>query len=411
MPGQKPSSEHKYDAIISGGGMVGLTLGCGLAACGLKAAVIDAAKPEMQMAPAFDGRASAIAYASVQMLKAIGFWKHAGKYAQAIEEIHVTDKASPLFVHFEAGDADDRPMGYMLENRHTRLALSLRRKEMKTLKLFAPDRIKSRVTDGGGVKVTLESGLKLTAPLLIAAEGRGSRLREEAGIALNAWAYRQTGIVATIEHELPHLGIAYEKFYPEGPFAILPLTGNRSSLVWSTKEAYAPVLLSLSTRAFEAEVARKVGGFLGEVKVTGPRWSFPLSFLLAERTTDERLALIGDAAHGMHPIAGQGLNMGFRDVAALAEVLVRAKKAGEDLGSPAVLERYERWRRTDNVSLAFITDGLTRLFSNDIKPIKALRDLGLGLVQQAPPAKKFFVSHARGTFGKLPSLLRGELPL
>jgi len=411
MTSQKPSRDNSCDAIISGGGMVGLTLGCGLAACGLTVAVVDVAKPETQLAPAFDGRASAIAYASAQMLKAIGFWKHAEQFAQGIEEIHVTDKASPLFVHFEGGDADDKPMGYMLENRHTRLALSLRQKELKTLKLYAPDRVKSHTTRPGGVEVTLESGKNLTAPLLIAAEGRGSPLREEAGIALNAWAYRQTGIVATIEHELPHLGIAYEKFYPEGPFAILPLTGNRSSLVWSTKEDYAPVLMNLSERAFEVEVAGKVGGFLGKVKVTGPRWSFPLSFLLAERATDDRLALIGDAAHGMHPIAGQGLNMGFRDVAVLVEVLVRAKHAGEDLGSPLVLERYERWRRTDNVSLGFITDGLTRLFSNDIKPVKALRDMGLGLVQQAPPAKKFFVSHARGTFGKLPSLLKGELPL
>ncbi len=408
---QKALRDIAQDAIISGGGMVGLTLGCGLAACGLKVAVIDAAKPETQMTPAFDGRASAIALASAQMLKAIGLWKHAEKYAQSIEEIHVSDEGSPLFVHFGESDADNKPMGYMLENRHTRIALAKRQKELPNLDLYAPDRIETHTTGLAEVKVTLKSGQKLSAPLLISAEGRDSPLREQAGISLNAWAYKQTGIVATIEHELPHLGIAYEKFFSEGPFAILPRTGNRSSLVWSTREEFAPVIMALTDRAFEVEVAKKVGGFLGKVRVTGPRWSFPLNFLLTERATDERLALIGDAAHSIHPIAGQGLNMGFRDVAALIEVLVRARHAGQDLGSPVVLERYDRWRRTDNVSLGAITDALTRLFSNGIKPVKALRDVGLGLVQKTPPAKKFFISYARGTFGKLPSLLKGEKPL
>ncbi|MCH7805863.1 MAG: UbiH/UbiF/VisC/COQ6 family ubiquinone biosynthesis hydroxylase [Proteobacteria bacterium] len=408
---QKASKGIAQDAIISGGGMVGLTLGCGLAACGLKVAVIDTAKPETQMAPAFDGRASAIAYASAKMLKAIGVWKHAEKYVQNIEEIHVSDEGSSLFVHFGESDASNKPMGYMLENRHTRIALAKRQKELANLDLYAPDRIESHTTGPDEVTVILKSGKKLAAPLLISAEGRDSPLREQAGISLNAWAYKQTGIVATIEHALPHLGIAYEKFFPEGPFAILPLTGNRSSLVWSTREEFAPVIMALTDRAFEVEAAKKVGDFLGKVRVTGPRWSFPLSFMLAERATDQRLALIGDAAHGMHPIAGQGLNMGFRDVAALVEVLVKARRAGEDLGSAVVLERYERWRRTDNVALGAITDALTRLFSTGIKPVKALRDVGLGLVQKSPPAKKFFISHARGTFGKLPSLLKGEKPL
>lgn len=407
---KRNQKEKPYDVVISGGGMVGMTLGCGLAACGIKAAVVDREKPTVQMDPTFDGRSTAIAFASYRMLEAIGFWKHVEKYAQAMEDIHVSDKGSVFFVHFAAQDSGNHPMGFMVENRHIRMALAKRAKELKALTLIAPDSIDTHTKSPAGVSLTLKSGKKLKAPLLVSAEGRNSALREAAGIHLNKWSYKQTGIVATIKHTLPHLGIAHEKFFPEGPFAILPLTGNRSSLVWSTREDYAPVILDLSDRAFEAEVAKKVGGFLGEVKVIGPRWSFPLSFMMAERATDERLALVGDAGHAIHPIAGQGLNMGFRDVAALIEILVTAKANGEDLGSAMVLERYDRWRRTDNVTLGAATDALTRLFSNNFPPVRLLRDVGLGLVQKSPPAKKFFVSHARGTLGNLPSLLRGELP-
>lgn len=390
--------------------MIGLTLAIGLSKCRLKVAVIDAAPPQTQLAKTFDGRASAIAYASYQMLEAIGHWRHAAQFSEPINEIHVSDDGSFVFVHFEAGEHDEDPMGYMLENRHMRVSLEACLKECRGITRFAPDKIKTYETADGGVSVTLESGQRLSAPVLIAAEGRGSELRKAAGIGVTSWSYKQSGIVATIEHELPHSGVAYELFFGDGPFAILPLQGNRSSLVWALKDDYAKLVKDFSDAAFERAIIEKVGGFLGKVKVTGPRWVFPLSLQMPDSVIGERLVLTGDAAHGIHPISGQGMNLGFRDVAALVEVLNEAKINGEDLGSPQVLERYERWRRTDNLSLGAITDSLTRLFSNDIKPVKAARNFGLGVVQKTPKAKKFFVDHAKGSFGKLPALLKGELP-
>lgn len=407
---KKTKIGQSYDAIISGGGMIGLTLAVGLSRCGLKAAVIDAATPQTQLVKTFDGRASAIAYASYRMLEAIGHWQHAANYAEPINEIHVSDAGTFVFVHFEASDDNENPMGYMLENRHMRLSLENCLKECNGIARFAPDKIKTHKTSDEGVSVTLEGGAELSAPLLIAAEGRNSELRKAAGIGVTSWSYKQSGIVATIEHQHPHLGIAHELFFGDGPFAILPLQGNRSSLVWALKDDYAKLVKDFSDAAFEREISERVGGFLGRVKVTGPRWVFPLSLQMPDSVIGERLVLTGDAAHGIHPISGQGMNLGFRDVAALIEVLHSAKSNGEDLGSAPVLERYERWRRTDNLALGAITDSLTRLFSNDNKAIKAARNFGLGVVQKTPKAKKFFVEHAQGTFGKLPVLLKGELP-
>ena len=401
---------QKFDIVISGGGMVGMTLACGLATCGLKVTVIDATLPQTQLAKTFDGRASAIAYASYRMLSAIGFWKFVESDAQAIEQIRVSDKGSFLFVHFGDENGSKNLMGYMVENRYIRNALYDRANELTNLSLIAPEAVVGYTASDSGVTVKLESGGEIKASLLVAAEGRMSRLRDQAGIATNEWTYPQAGIVATIKHELPHSGIACEKFFPEGPFAILPLTKNRSSLVWTTRKKFAPIIMNFADDIFEHEVQEKVGDFLGCVKVTGPRWSYPLSFLMVERYTDDRLVLVGDAAHRIHPIAGQGLNLGFRDIAALIEVLSLARGNGEDIGSTPVLARYEQWRRTDNVMLGAITDGLNRLFSNEIPPIKLIRNAGFGLVNKSPQLKKLFISHARGTFGKLPSLLKGKIP-
>jgi len=408
--GQKTKTKQSFDAIISGGGMIGLPLAIGLSRCGMKVAVIDATTPKTQLDKTFDGRSSAIAYASYLMLDAIGLWQHAAKFAQPINDIHVSDAGTFVFVHFETGDHDHNPMGFMVENRHIRLSLEECLKETKGVTRFAPNKIKTHKKSAGGVSVTLEDGPDLSAPLLIAAEGRFSSLRKSAGIGVTNWSYKQSGIVATIEHEHAHLGIAHELFFGDGPFAILPLQGNRSSLVWALKDDYANLVKDFSDAAFEREISERVGGFLGKVKVTGPRWVFPLSLQMPDSIIGERLVLTGDAAHGIHPIAGQGLNLGFRDIAALIEVLNSAKSNGEDLGGVQVLERYERWRRTDNLVLATVTDGLTKLFSNDLKAVKAARAFGLGVVQKTPKAKKFFVDHARGTFGKLPVLLKGELP-
>lgn len=396
------------DVAIAGGGMVGLSLGIGLAGAGLDVVVIDAAEQADLIEPAFDGRSSAIAFASQKLLQGIGIWPHLAEYAEPILEIRVTDGASPLYLHFDQGALGDGPLGYMVENRHTRMGLFARAAELDNLQTIAPDKAVSFEADTAGARLVLESGLVVEAPLVVGAEGRASPLRQWAGIPVRKWQYDQSGIVATIEHELPHCNVAHERFLAPGPFAILPLKGNRSSLVWTVDPALAEEIMSLGPRAFEAEVAKRVGGFLGKLKVIGPRWTYPLGLQLARNYVDQRLALVGDAAHAIHPIAGQGLNLGLRGVAALIEVVVEARRLGGDIGAPDVLQRYQRWRRADSLALALATDGLNRLFSNNIGPVRALRDMGLGAINRMPGVKRFFMRHARGTVGKLPRLLRGE---
>ncbi|MCG8696363.1 MAG: FAD-dependent monooxygenase, partial [Minwuiales bacterium] len=262
--------------------------------------------------------------------------------------------------------------------------------------------------DAARSEVHLADGTVVSAPLCVGADGRNSPLRQSAGIKCAAWSYHQVGIVCTVHHELPHGGVAQERFLPAGPFAILPMTGNRSSLVWTERADLAPAMMALDEAAFTAEMASRFGDYLGALEVVGPRWSYPLALHLAERYTDRRLALVGDAAHGIHPIAGQGLNLGLRDVAALAEVIVDTARLGLDIGDAVPLERYQRWRRFDALLLAAVTDSLNRLFSNDIEPIRLARDLGLAAVNRMGPLKRVFMSHARGTVGQLPKLLQGQ---
>jgi len=299
-------------------------------------------------------------------------------------------------------------MGYIAENRHIRKALLDRAATIKTLEIACPDRIGDFLPSPDSVEAHFESGTTVATPLFVVAEGRDSPSRERAGIGVVAWSYPQRGIVATVEHERPHDGAAYEHFLPSGPFAILPMTGNRSSLVWTEREEIADSILQLPQRDFETEIAQRFGAHLGTVHAPGPRWSYPLSFHLAREYVRPRLALIGDAAHGIHPIAGQGLNLGFKDVAALAEVVLDAARLGLDFGTAEVLRRYEQWRRFDSFALAAATDGLNRLFSNDIPPLRLVRDLGLGLVDSIGPLRRFFMRHAGGAVGHLPRLLRGE---
>jgi len=396
------------DVAVLGGGMVGMTAACALAGHGLSVVVVDAAPPQTHTDPAFDGRCSAIAQASVRMLEAIGLWPRLEPVAQPILEIRVSDGPSRLFLHFEHDTLDDAPLGQMVENRHIRQALFRRGEELETLTHVAPAKMAACERTETGAALLLEDGRRIEAPLVLGADGRNSLLRRQAGIRSTHWRYAQTGIVATVAHALPHCGIAHERFLRDGPFAILPMTGNRSSLVWTAAAEQAPAIMGLSDTAFSAEVRRRMGGFLGEAEVAGPRWSFPLGLHLAEAFIDRRLALIGDAAHGIHPIAGQGLNLGLRDVAALAEVLVEAARLGEDLGSEIVLARYQRWRRFDTLVLAAATDGLNRLFSNDFPPLRLARDIGLAAVNRAAPLKRLFMQHARGALGKRPRLLDGE---
>ena len=399
-------SERKVDVLVVGAGMVGATLATALGRAGLEVMVIDRLPPETAADDAFDGRASAIALASQQLLAAIGIWQALAPEAAPILEIRVSDGDSLLFLHYDHRDLGDAPLGYMVENRHCRRALLAAAPGLYERR--APVALAALERDEMGVRAALDDGTRVRAQLLVAADGARSGLRRAAGIRSIAWSYRQSGIVCTVAHERPHRGIAHERFLGAGPFAILPLKGRRSSIVWTERAELAPAMMALDADAFDGELARRFGGFLGEVHAIGPRWSYPLFFQHAERYVDERLVLLGDAAHTIHPIAGQGFNMGLRDVAALAEVLIDARRLGLDLGAAPALARYQRWRRADNWMLAAVTDALTRLFSNDIGALALARDLGLAAVDRLPPLKRLFMAHARGTVGALPKLLRGE---
>jgi 2-octaprenyl-6-methoxyphenol hydroxylase len=400
------------DVVIAGGGMVGLTLALALAQGGLETIVIDPVGRAAMLDAAFDGRVSALSYAIVRMLKALGVWEHLAGKAQPILDILVTDAApgsapSPFSLHFDHREIGE-PMGAIVENRHIRAALFAAIEQASGIEVLAPASVASVVSHPEHIQAELSNGQHLRADLVVAADGRDSPLREQMGIRTIAWSYPQTGIVATVQHERPHNGTAYEHFLPSGPFAILPMTGNRSSLVWTEREDLAPALLQLPAKEFDAEVSRRFGAHLGTTHVVGDRWSYPLRFHLARAYVARRFALAGDSAHGIHPIAGQGLNLGLKDVAALAECVLESVRLGLDAGNAEALSGYQRWRRFDGFALAAATDGLNRLFSNDIAPLRALRDLGMGAVDAIGPLRRFFMRNAGGDLGKLPRLLRGE---
>lgn len=406
------------EVLISGGGMVGMTLAIALAQAGLDVVVIDRRPPQEAIREAHDGRASALARGSQQVLAALGIWPAIADKAAPILDIRVSDgqigrPASPFFVHYDHDTLDGAPLGHIVENRDIRLALLARAAELPRLHLAAPAALADCRREAGAVSARLDDGRHLRAALLVAAEGRDSALRREAGIRVTAWDYPQAGIVCTVGHERPHGGVAHENFLPAGPFALLPLVDgadgtHRSSLVWTERRALAAEMLALDDAAFGRELERRFGDSLGRLRPLGKRWSYPLSLQHAERYVDRRLALVGDAAHVIHPIAGQGLNLGLRDVAALAETVVDARRLGLDPGSAETLAAYQRWRRFDNTVLMVVTDSLNRLFSNDLAPLRLVRDLGLAAVDHVPPLKRLFKRHAMGLVGDLPRLIRGE---
>ena len=399
-----------HDVIIIGGGLVGMTLALALDAHGLTSAVVDAADLDATLSAGFDGRASAIASASARMFRAIGHGAVLDEHGGAIDAIRVTDGLSPLHLHFDATEGDSGPLGYMLENRLLRAALLSAGRGAADVTLHAPAHAAAIERGQDGATVTLGDGTVLAAPLVVAADGRRSALREAAGIRTSRWTYPNTAIVTMIGHDRPHGRVAAELFYPSGPFAVLPMRDeHRSAIVWTVDAVDAPGMLKLGPRGLAAEIARHTGGYLGTVEVIAPAASYPLSFHHAETYVAERLALIGDAAHGIHPIAGQGLNMGWRDVAALTEVLVDAARLGLDLGAPAVLARYDRWRRVDNMAVAAATDTLNRLFAVRGRTPAAVRRLGLAAVERVPALKRRFMAEARGETGARPKLLTGEL--
>ena len=395
------------DILVVGGGMVGLVFAIAAARTGFGVTVVDREAPEVASALPFDGRASALAESSKRALEAIGVWPGMAAEAESILDIRVSEGDRPVFLHYDHREIGDSPIGYMVENRHIRRALYRAVRGVPGLTLRAPAAVSALERGPGAVTARLKGGAVVRARLAVGADGRNSPTRAAAGIAALGWTYGQAGIVCTVSHAEPHRGIAHERFFTAGPFAILPLTGQRSSLVWTEDKALVPDLMALDAPAFRAEVARRFGDFLGPMRVVWPRWSYPLALHHAESYIAPRLALIGDAAHGLHPIAGQGLNMGLRDAAALAEVVIEAARLGLDIGALDVLERYQRWRRFDNVVLLAVTDGLNRLFSNDIAPLKVARGAGLAAVDRLAPVKRFFMRHAGGNTGKLPRLLSG----
>ncbi|HEY7809822.1 MAG TPA: UbiH/UbiF/VisC/COQ6 family ubiquinone biosynthesis hydroxylase [Allosphingosinicella sp.] len=401
---------ERADVIILGGGLVGLTLAIALDRHGLSSIVIDRADPETQIAPAYDGRATAVASASWRLLEAIGVGARLEGEGCPIRAIRVSDGLEPGGIAFDPPEGDD-PLGMMFENRRLRQLLRETAADAEHIRLLMPAEAAEVVRDGNGVRVALADGRLCAAPLLVGAEGRNSPTREAAAIPMARWQYEHAAIVLTIEHEYHHENIAYEIFYPNGPFAILPmLPGTRSAIVWSVPKGDAAAVVDLPDRAMAAEIEKRMGGFLGKVRLAGQRWSYPLGFHHAATITAERLALVGDAAHGIHPIAGQGLNLGFRDAAALAQVLVEGARLGLDTGDAQLLARYERWRSLDTFTVAAATDALTRIYSVPGRTASAIRRFGMGIVQRVGPLRDQLMAEARGETGDLPLLLRG-LPI
>lgn len=410
------------DVTILGGGLAGQTLALALDQAGLSVALVDAVPLDTQLEPEFDGRASALAYTSMRMLDVLGAGERLRPHAQRIEDILVSDGRphggsraggpGPFTLHFDRREIhpgqDGEPLGWMAENRHIRLALSQTLTERKGISILAPARAGRWQRSGGRTQLHLEDGRTLSAAVLAACDGRFSRSRRQAGIRTAGWSYGQKGIVATVEHERPHEGVAHEYFLPGGPFAILPLPGNRASLVWTERTAIADALVALDRTGFQHELDRRFGDFLGSVHETGPRWAYPLALTVAEQFCHDGIAFCGDAARGIHPLAGQGFNLGIRDAAALAETLAEAASLGLDLGSLITLRRYEGWRKFDSLTLAAGTELFNRLFSNDITPLRLIRGLGMSAVDRMPSARRFFMRQAGGETGDLPKLLRGE---
>jgi 2-octaprenyl-6-methoxyphenol hydroxylase len=402
-----------HDVIIAGGGLNGPALGLALAQAGLRVAVVDAQPARARAEANFDGRAYALAIASKRLLSAIGVWPRLEGSSEPIRHVktadgHAGEGPGRTFLHFDAAEIEEGPMGFMVEDRHLYAAFLAAMEETPGLMHVPGTSVVQHAPGAAAAGVTLSDGRVLSARLLAACDGRASPAAQRAGIRRTGHGYGQTALVCAVAHERPHLGTAYQVFLPSGPLAILPLTGNRSSIVWSETDANARTIAALDDEGFMEVLRPRFGDFLGRIELAGPRFSYPLTLTLAERYVAPRLALVGDAAHSVHPIAGQGLNLGFRDVAALAEVLVAAHRRGEDIGAPDVLERYEMWRRPDSTALALGMDAVNLLFSNDNSILRLARGAGIGVVQAIAPLRRAFIRQAAGLSGQTAKLLSGQ---
>ena len=407
----------RYDVVIAGAGAVGLALACALAdALGPDCRIALVDRSEFGREPAGrDIRAWAISAGSKRLLEVLGVWPHLAEHAQPVTAVDITDSSlddaiRPILVSYDNRVEADEAATYILESERLNEALLAAARRRSTVALLGGSPITGFERGEHACSIDLDSGAALRTPLLVAADGRASRLREMAGIKIVGWSYPQIGIVTTVRHDKPHGGRAVQHFLPAGPFAILPLTGNRSCITWTEEAARGRAIVALDDAGFLAEVEKRFDYRLGRIELAGPRASWPLDMHLARALVVHRFALAGDAAHGVHPIAGQGLNLGLRDVAALTEVVVDAARLGLDIGSLATLERYERWRRLDSTLSAATFDALNRLFSSDVTVARTARDFGLGLVERMPVLKQLFVAEAAGLTGDIPKLLRGQQP-
>lgn len=408
---QKPLNP---DVLIIGGGLAGLTLAGVLGRAGVNVVIIDRDAPASHLQDKYDGRTTAISYASHRVLQAAGTWERVVKDGAPIMDIRVADGNAPQFLHFATDeDANGEPFGWIVENRLLRRYLFENLKDCKTVTHLAPVEIAKFTSTSASAGVTLKDGRTITAPLLIGADGRNSPTRNWLGIDVKQWSYGQTAVVCNVQHELDHEDVAVEHFLPAGPFAVLPMTddadGNhRSSVVWTVEEAQAAKILKLPADKFDARLQELFGDHLGEVRHVSKPMAYPLGLMHARAYTGTRTALMAEAAHVIHPIAGQGLNLSMRDIAVLSELVVEHLKLGLDIGSAGLLEQYEGWRRTDTLLMAGFTDLLNRLFSNNLYSVTAIRDLGIGIVDKIPVLKGFFARQAMGLGGKSPKIIQGR---
>jgi len=403
--------EHDCDIAIVGGGLNGPALALAAAQVGLRVIVLDATSHKPRKNAKFDGRAYALALASKRLMAAVGVWENVAQDAEPMLNIRVSDGhagvgASPFFMDFDHAELEEGPMGYMVEDRHLRYALQAAMQTSPLIEYRLATRVTGQSTGPEGVTLSLANNQKITTRLLVGADGRQSGTAARAGITYTGWQYGQTALVCAVEHDRPHGGVAHQFFMPAGPMAVLPLSARRSTVVWSEKTDSATVIKTLDDAAFLDVLRPRFGDFLGDIALTGGRFSYPLGMMIAKNYIAPNVALIGDAAHGVHPIAGQGLNAGLRDVAALIQVLSEAKQRGEDFASQPVLARYQLWRRFDATALAVATDGFNRLFSNDNPILRLGRDLGMGMLNAMPKVRRGILREAAGLTGDLPDLMR-----
>ncbi len=403
---------HDADILIVGGGLNGCSLALALAGAGHAVTLIDSQPLATLQADDFDGRSYALNLGAQRLLAALGVWPGLAAQAQPILQVragdgHAGSGPAPQVLIFDHAEIEEGPMGWMVEDRHLRRAL-LAALAGSSVRHLTGQTVTAQAISSFSASISLASGEALAARLLVGADGRASGTATRAGIRRIGWVYGQTALVTAVSHALPHHGIAHQFFMPAGPLAILPLTGNRSSIVWSEATAQAEAILAMSDADFLTVLRPRFGDFLGAIALTGARYSYPLGLSLASAMVAPRLALVGDAAHGIHPLAGQGLNLGLRDVAALAEVLTESRRRGEDIGAAPVLVRYQQWRRFDTASLALATDGFNHLFSNDNALLRSVRDLGLGLVNGLPGLRRRLIREAAGLTGDLPRLMQGR---